>query len=254
MIDSHCHLDLYPDPSEVIRGCITRGMYVLSVTTTPSAWAGTSALAKGANHIRTALGLHPQLAHERKMELALFDRLLPETKYVGEVGLDGSPELSEHWQDQILVFEHILSSCQNQGGRIISIHSRRAVPAVLERLESYPDAGVPILHWYSGSNRDLQKAISLGCWFSIGPLMMLSKKGMGLVSQIPPDRVLTETDGPFLFFNGRQALPWDVAATVSKLAELWGVQIEAVQQRLQNNLRNLVKPDVQGRYTSRQEP
>jgi TatD DNase family protein len=240
MIDFHCHLDLYPDPSDVIRGCITWKMYVLSVTTTPSAWAGTSALVRGSNHIRTALGLHPQLAHERKCELALFDRLLPETRYVGEVGLDGSPELSAHWQDQVLVFEHILSSCQNQGGRIISIHSRRAVPAVLERLESHPRAGVPILHWYSGSNRDLQKAISLGCWFSIGPLMMLSKKGIGLVAHIPPDRILTETDGPFVFFDGRQTMPWDVEAAISKLAELWDIQFEAAQQRLQNNLQNLL--------------
>ena len=90
MIDFHCHLDLYPDPHEITRECRKRGLDVLSVTTTPSAWGGTSAL--GGGTIVTALGLHPQLAHQRKDDLSLFDRLLPGSEYVGEVGLDGAPE------------------------------------------------------------------------------------------------------------------------------------------------------------------
>ena len=67
MIDFHCHLDLYPNPKLVARECSDREIRVLSVTTTPSAWHGTSSLAEG--HIWTALGLHPQLAHQRKAEL-----------------------------------------------------------------------------------------------------------------------------------------------------------------------------------------
>lgn len=62
--------------------------YVLSVTTTPKAWYGTSLLAKDCPRIRTAaLGLHPQLAHERWQELELFDALLSQTRYVSEVAL-----------------------------------------------------------------------------------------------------------------------------------------------------------------------
>ena len=93
MIDFHCHLDLYPDPHAVVRECVARGLYVLSVTTTPSAWAGTVALARNAPRIRTALGLHPQIAHERKGELPLFERLLPEVRYVGETGLRWRPRV-----------------------------------------------------------------------------------------------------------------------------------------------------------------
>jgi hypothetical protein len=92
MIDLHCHLDLYPNPAAVAKECARRRMYVLSVTTTPSAWKGTNALATGANRIRTAVGLHPQLARERKGELDQFERLIQETRYVGEIGLDGTPE------------------------------------------------------------------------------------------------------------------------------------------------------------------
>ena len=90
MIDFHCHVDLYPEPHEIARACAERGVHVLSVTTTPSAWRGTSALADG--QTPTALGLHPQIAHERRAEVGLFDDLLTLTRYVGEVGLDGGPE------------------------------------------------------------------------------------------------------------------------------------------------------------------
>src|SRR5688572_3852935 len=98
MIDFHCHLDLYPDAAKVRDECVRRELDILSVTTTPSAWRGTSALAQKAPRIRTALGLHPQLAHERQSELALFDSILPETRYVGEIGLDGAPEFRPHWR------------------------------------------------------------------------------------------------------------------------------------------------------------
>ena len=108
MIDFHCHLDLYPRPVAVRDECDRRGLHILSVTTTPSAWKGTCALTSGSGRIRTALGLHPQLAHERRQELALFDRLLPDTPYVGEIGLDGAPEFRKHWRSQLAVLEHIL--------------------------------------------------------------------------------------------------------------------------------------------------
>jgi TatD DNase family protein len=105
MIDFHCHLDLYPDPQEVVSGCVRRNLYVLSVTTTPSAWRGTSRLVAGAGNIRVALGLHPELAAERKHELDLFDALVRETRYIGEIGLDGTPAFQKFWADQVYVFE-----------------------------------------------------------------------------------------------------------------------------------------------------
>jgi TatD DNase family protein len=148
VIDFHCHLDLYPNPHIVRDECVRRELYVLSVTTTPSAWHGTTALAANANRIRTALGLHPQLAHERRNELTLFDALISDAAYVGEIGLDGAPEYRKHWGDQVAVFEHILSKCRAAGGRIMSIHSRRASGAVLDYLEKFPEAGTPVLHWF----------------------------------------------------------------------------------------------------------
>jgi TatD DNase family protein len=239
MIDFHCHLDLYPEPQVVVRECVLRGIYALAVTTTPSAWQGTSELVSGAHRIRVALGLHPELARERRQELPLFDNFLPKTKYVGEIGLDGSPETRSFWADQKYVFEYILAACQTAGGKIMTIHSRRAVPEVLDSLGSFPGAGTPILHWYSGSSRDLTRAVELGCWFSVGPAMLAGEKGRKLVARMPRDRVLTETDGPFVLVDGRAACPWDVDRAVDAIADLWAVDKVVVNKTLRHNLRSL---------------
>jgi TatD DNase family protein len=240
MIDFHCHLDLYPEPQVVVRECVLRGIYALAVTTTPSAWQGTSKLVSGANRIRLALGLHPELARERRQELPLFDDLLRKTKYVGEIGLDGSPEMRMAWADQKYVFEHILAACQAAGGKIMTIHSRRAVAEVLDSLESYPRAGIPILHWYSGGSRELARAVELGSWFSVGPAMLAGEKGRKLVAKMPRDRILTETDGPFASLNGRSAFPWDVEQAVTVLADLWGTDNVSADRIINENLRRLL--------------
>ncbi|MEW8199271.1 MAG: Qat anti-phage system TatD family nuclease QatD [Candidatus Thiodiazotropha endolucinida] len=237
MIDFHCHVDLYPNPHEIARECLERNLKVLSVTTTPSAWGGTSALGGGA--IITALGLHPQLAHERKGELPLFDHLLPGSAYVGEVGLDGAPEFKTHWQDQIDVFRHVLNACNKAGGRVMSIHSRRASTPVLDLLELYPGSGTPILHWFSGTVRELERAISMECWFSVGPAMLRSKRGRDLLMRMPQERVLTESDGPFAQLKGRSIFPWEVDVAVDTLAECWESDPGSVELSLRENLATL---------------
>lgn len=236
MIDFHCHLDLYPDPYEVARNCVLRNLHVLSVTTTPSAWTKTAELAVGSARIRTALGLHPQIAHERKGELSLFCQLLPKTRYVGEIGLDGAPEFRRHWSDQTTVFTRILDACAQAGGRILSIHSRRAATPVLDALENHSGVGTPILHWFSGSHRELSRAIELGCWFSVGLPMLGGIKGRTLVAKMPRDRVLTESDGPFALLDGRIAMPWETERATTVLAELWGEPVNKVQDQLFGNL------------------
>jgi TatD DNase family protein len=239
VIDFHCHLDLYPDPVAVARECIERRLYVLSVTTTPSAWAGTVALAEGATRIRTGLGLHPQLAHERKGEIGLFRELLPQTKYVGEIGLDGAPEFRMHWREQVDVFREILTACEESGGRVLSIHSRLATSPVLDILAGQPAAGLPILHWFTGSHRELARAIGLGCWFSVGPAMLRTQKGRALMEAMPRDRILTETDGPFARVQGRSALPWEADLALDALAEAWNEPVATARERLRSNLASL---------------
>ncbi|HEY0197929.1 MAG TPA: Qat anti-phage system TatD family nuclease QatD [Rhodanobacter sp.] len=239
MIDFHAHLDLYPDPHAVVGTCIELGAHVLSVTTTPSAFECTAALAADAPRIRTALGLHPQIAGERHGELPLFAALLPEVRYVGEIGLDGGQEFSGSWSKQVDVFNAILGLCADAGGRVFSVHSRRAVAEVLDAIERNPGAGTPVLHWFAGTGKELRRAASLGCWFSVGPAMLAGAKGRALASSMPRERVLTESDGPFAQTSGRTLMPWDAALAEDVLAALWDADTELVASGIHDNLRTL---------------
>jgi TatD DNase family protein len=235
VIDFHCHLDLFPDPEAVAEELERRGVGVLSVTTTPAAWAGTTRLAQGRPFIRTALGFHPELAGVRYRELDLFDRLLPEARFVGEVGLDGSPKLLSSWDSQVLVFDHVLSSCERAGGKVLSVHSRRAASQVLDCLDRHPGLDKVVLHWFSGTKAELRRAIDRGCWFSIGPAMLAGARGRSLVAEIPTDRLVVETDGPFAQTDSRPLRPWDVTEAINGLADVWGSTRQHAAQVVRSN-------------------
>lgn len=241
MIDFHCHLDLYPDPRAIVAECVSRDIEVLSVTTTPSAWHGTLAVASGARRIRTALGFHPQLAFERALELSLFRELLPKTAFVGEIGLDGSPEHAKTLSTQRGIFEGVLTACEQDGGRIMSIHSRGAASAVMDMLVDHPSAGIPVLHWFSGQPKELLRAVQMGCWFSVGPVMLGSKRGQALSALMPRDRILTETDGPFSKVRDVSLRPWQAEEGIVVLAAQWGLSVTEASQIIRENLDHLLR-------------
>lgn len=248
MIDFHCHLDLYPNPCAIRDECLRQKLELLSVTTTPSAWKGTSRLAKDSPQIRTGLGLHPQLAHLRKHELNLFDALIHETMFVGEIGLDGSPDFKPYWNDQVFVFDHILARCAFSGKKILSIHSRGATGEVLDRLDRFRNAGVIILHWFSGTFGDLERAVSLGCWFSVGPAMLLGAKGRKLAAKMPREHVLTESDGPFAQIGGEPVKPWQLQSALDELGKVWGMADNDVAHQIHTNLSTLLTTSNQHSY------
>lgn len=238
IIDFHCHLDLYPDPFAIARQCLDQRIYLLSVTTTPKAWKGTVQLAGDNPKIKTALGLHPQLAHERQHELELFDHLLPQAKYVGEIGLDGSKNFKPYWQKQLAVFRHILHSTHKAGGRIMSIHSRASVKAVLAELSGID--GIPVLHWFTGNRTELRQAIDQSCWFSVGPAMLATKRGKELVAAMPRQRIVTESDGPFANWQRKPLMPWDVEKSFVLLAEIWRNTPEKAKEQIRHNFKSLI--------------
>lgn len=238
MVDFHCHLDLYPKPVAVVNQCKEKQLYVLSVTTTPSAWSGTSRIAKDCPKIRTALGLHPQLAHQRSHELEMFDALISEAKYVGEIGLDGSKGFKPFMEAQLKVFRHILKTVNQAGGRVMSIHSRSSASAVISELATCD--GIPVYHWFTGNKTELKQVISMGGWFSVSPAMLSTKRGFELVSMMPRDRVLPETDGPFAKYKGSPLMPWHVDLVFDPLAKIWNVDKQEAKDIVQSNFRKLV--------------
>jgi len=242
-VDFHCHLDLYPDHISLVGECDRERVATLAVTTTPKAWNRNSEVAAGSEHVRVALGLHPQLVAERASELALFEKLLGETRYVGEIGLDAGPKFYKSFAEQERVFARILTACAEQGDKILTIHSVRCVTKVLDHLErSLPlDRGVAVMHWFTGTAAEARRAAELGCYFSINAQMLLSKKASRIVGALPRERLLTETDGPFVPFGERPSRPRDVGETVKSLANVLGMSVQEATDLIVSNLGGLTR-------------
>ena len=239
LVDFHCHLDLFPDFPDLVAECERRKIYTLTMTTTPRAWKRNLSLTRPLKFVRAALGLHPQLVAQYHSELDLFRELLPEAGYVGEIGLDGAREYASSLALQKQVFGKILEACALNSGRIMSMHSRGAVTEVLDAFEANQDAGTPILHWFSGTPRQLERAIELGCWFSVGPKMLQGAKGIDLVGRMPQARVLTETDGPFAMDENHSLHPWAAEAAITGLAKIWRLDVVRTKQKVCENLASL---------------
>jgi TatD DNase family protein len=241
-VDLHVHLDLYDDHAALVGESDREAVATLAVTTTPKAWRRNCEVAAGSRYVRVALGLHPQLVSERASEVALFEGLLSEARYVGEVGLDSGPRFYRNIADQERVFERILRACAEQGGKILTVHSVRAAGKVLDHLERHmpPSRGVAVLHWFTGTAAEARRAAELGCYFSVNREMLRSPRHRALVSGLPINRLLTETDGPFVMHNGRALRPYDVAATVEELAVARGLPTDILARQIVRNLATLV--------------
>jgi TatD DNase family protein len=242
LVDFHCHLDLYPDYPALVTECERQGIFTLAVTTTPRAWPRNNELAAQTRHVRAALGLHPQLVAEHADELSIWDAHLKETRYIGEVGLDAGPRYYRSFGEQKRIFEHILRACAGAGDKILTIHSVRAATPVLDMIEAClpPSRGKPVLHWFTGTKVEARRAADLGCYFSINSRMLENERGQAIVASLPLDRLLTETDGPFVDIGARHVRPSDVVTTVKGLARLRGTDDDSMAATISQNLRALV--------------
>lgn len=240
MIDFHSHLDLYPNGLALAREVNERNKFTLVVTTSPRAYHATSRVFAGLGNIKVALGLHPEVAESKAGELDALVGGVAGARFVGEVGMDGSPRFRKTLELQESIFRAVLDECSKQGGRILSIHSRGAESRVVELLASSKSVGIPVLHWFSGNNGELQTACRLGCWFSVGPAMLAGAKGRNLLSKIPLDRILPETDGPFAMTNGIPLKPWDAWSVCGVLSKLSALPLDIVEEQLKTNLRQLL--------------
>ena len=243
LVDFHCHLDLYPDHQAAVRESEEAGVFTLAVTTTPRAWSRNQELTQGTRHVRAALGLHPQLVSERASELPLWEAHLGETRYVGEVGLDAGPRFYKSFDLQKQVFERVLRCCAKAGNKIITVHSTRAAKAVLDHIEAYlpPSQGKVVLHWFTGSKAEAKRAVEMGCYFSINASMLDNERHAAMVSAIPLDRLLTETDGPFTKTAKRPSKPADVAVVVKALSRLHVMSAPTFATTVRSNLRSLLE-------------
>lgn len=238
MIDAHCHLDAYPDPLRAAREVERSHVLTIAVTDCPSAFERAYPHVRSFKWIRLALGLHPLLGVRHAVERTRFAQHLARTSYVGEVGLDFSPEGLPTRAQQLDSFRHVLELVRARP-RFVSVHSRRAESAVLDLSEELGVAPL-VFHWYSGSLTQLDRLLRLGNSCSINAAMVRSQKGRTIIERLPPDRVLTETDGPHVTILGRAARPGEVGEVLAFLASAWGTTVGEADAQVRHNLRLLV--------------
>lgn len=195
IIDTHCHYDMMDSPEDYIKEVEKTGNIVIGMTNLPSHFDMGFEYIREYKKVRLALGFHPQLADEHKDELPLFTKYMGRTSYIGEIGLDFSPDYISTRNAQLFCLKYILEELQGKN-KIISVHSRRAEKDLFSLLLDYNIRNV-IFHWYSGPLSLIPEIISEGYYFSINEAMTLSISGKKIIERIPADRILTESDAPF---------------------------------------------------------
>jgi len=240
MIDTHCHLDLYPHPIEIAQASDRARVITIAVTNLPSAFESAYPYVRPFKYVRLALGLHPLMADQHLREREGFRRLVDRTSYIGEVGLDFSPEARSTRTIQIDSFRFVLKALHGKT-KFITLHSRRAESAVLDALEEHC-CSPAVFHWFTGPPTALERALRLGHYFSANPAMCLSPKGRKTIASLPRDRLLSETDGPFVRIGRRSAVPSDVAMVEDYLSGLWDTDKQTVSRILRQNLSEILRP------------
>jgi TatD DNase family protein len=237
-VDAHCHVDLFPQPQRIVQQAEAHCIYTIAVTNAPSVFAHTAGLAAGSKYIRPSIGLHPELVPSHRHELDQFRSHLAHTRYVGEVGLDYTTTDRDVRLLQRQVLTSIADWVSAAGDKVVTLHSRRAASDVMAVLKGVKAR--MILHWFSGTYKELDQAIAEGYFFSVNGAMMQSTKGRALVARMPKGRILTETDGPFTRDGTSPATPISVKLTVTLLAELLGLPPRDLQAQVIENFRNVL--------------
>lgn len=193
LYDTHFHLDLQKNVKAAIEEINANKIYTIAMTNLPVLYEKEKQQ-YDSPYIRTALGFHPELIGEYKKYIPLMWEKLSEARYIGEVGLDFTDKTYQ--ADQVSFFSELVQRCRKDENKIISIHSRKAEREVLDVLDD-AFSFKAILHWYSGDERLLNRAVKMGCYFSVNGNMLKSRKIERMLEIVPKNRILLETDSPF---------------------------------------------------------
>ena len=236
--DVHFHLDLYKNTSEIIEEIKERRTYTIAVTNLPVLF---EKLNKKVNskYIRVGLGFHPELVTEFKEYIPRMWEYLENARYIGEVGLDLKNKSKLDSDNQINFFKELIHRCNSLGGKILSLHSRGSEKELLSIIGSNFN-GSPILHWYSGTLNHIDRATEAGFYFSINFAMLQSDKGKKIIERIPDDRILIESDGPFVKVNKKIHQPRDLELTVKDLAKLKNMDLLKMDEILAQNFKRIL--------------
>lgn len=249
-IDSHAHLEwesYEPDFEEMLnRAKEAQVEKILNIGTTLEHCKKGLAISEKHLHIFQAIGIHP---HEVKnLPKNYIDQLKSFAKSskvvaVGEIGLDYFYEHSDR-DTQLKCFEEQIQLAKDLA-LPLSIHCREAFEDAFSVLDKFKNIK-GVFHCFTGTWEDAQKALDRNFYISISGIVTFRKAHMlqEVVKKLPLEKMLIETDAPFLApepYRGKRNEPAFVVHTAKKISELKNISIETVAKETTKNAKDLFK-------------
>jgi TatD DNase family protein len=247
VFDSHCHPTDTDDAWGAIQEARSADVALLCCGYNAEANDKVEQLRQRCGRLPIALGLHPWFANEPvEPVLALIERLRPTA--IGELGLDLWAELDEHALDRQREVLELQLDLAARLGLPVTVHSRRAVAAVLDVFRNHPRVR-GALHAYSGSLEQLAPFLKLGWLVGVGGAVTRPRahRVRRCASQVPLERILLETDCPAIGMEGlepHQVRPVHVRRVAETLALLRKVDLDCIVEQTDRNARELFGADV----------
>ena len=251
LVDSHCHLD-FPDFADDLDGIVARAAAagigrMVTISTRVRKLDQLIAIAERYDNVYCSVGTHPHNADEE--DGITPDELIgltnhPKVVALGEAGLDyfyddGSPEA------QARGFRAHIAAARATGLPLV-IHTREADEDCGRILEEEAAKGSfrAVLHCYTGGRELALKAVSLGLYIGFTGILTFKKSDAlrALAAELPADRILVETDSPYLApgkFRGKRNEPAYVVEVAKVLAETRGVSLEEISRQTTENFLRL---------------
>src|SRR3569623_1979297 len=247
LVDSHCHLDFpdfAPDLDTIVARAAEAGIgRMITISTRVKRLDGLIAIAERFPNVFCSVGTHPHHADEE--DGISPDELIALTKHpkvvaLGEAGLDyfydnGSPEAQARG-----IRAHIAAA--RATGLPLVIHTRQADEDCARILEEEAAKGSfrAVLHCYTGGRDLALKAVSLGLYIGFTGILTFKKSATlrALAAVLPSDRILVETDSPYLApgkFRGKRNEPAYVVEVAKVLAETRGVSLDEISRQTTDN-------------------
>src|SRR3989338_4284203 len=244
-IDVHCHIQ-HPKFSEMklseddlirnIRDRISR--IIVAGYALRSNLQALNLQASYPDIVSACIGHHPTASENPEGFCNLFSEKKGEIIGVGEIGLDyfhaKLPQVSER---QRLILKDILELVADSNLPLV-FHSRDAEKDLLSLLENVKNP--VILHSFNGAAAQLQKALSRKHWISVSTQVIYSPRVKEIVSEVPIENILLETDSPFLN-HGEINYPWNILKSAAAVAEIKGMTPEKVLNCTHSNAEKVFK-------------
>lgn len=251
LVDSHCHLN-YPGlidrQADVLDAARDRGVGAfLNISTRQSEWSEILATADAHDDVWATIGVHPHEAdsHPDLGAAALVEASShPRVVGIGECGLDYFYDKSDRAAQRERFLAHIEAA--RQTGLPLIVHTRDAEEDTAEILtEAVREGGVAgVLHCFTSSEKLARQALDIGFYISMSGIVTFknARDLQETARQIPLDRLLVETDSPFLApvpNRGKTCEPAFVADTASFVAELRGEALDDLSEATTDNFYRL---------------